>query len=478
MTSPYDEPPIETAVGPVLLAAACGASASGRRTKGPRAGLDRWIAVRDAVAQWAIERPDPDLDRIEDDLFGLLDPLQRSIASRLFARCREVIGDAVVDPEPIAARVIADDGRTVIRQAVTFALTHADGDTELLRLKLARPSDEDEAAILLAGSDPGTVVADLLADPGQVEELPIDRATAEARAQALLALATTPVSDPTPVPGFHCWRCDRTATCGAYPNPWGGDIPSRARTLTLSKSTLGRLAQCHRRVAWKAIHHVPVDDRDAFDDPSRGLVLGEAFHRAMEVALLDDDPAAVFEAYALALPASERDDLLHLWERHADLVADEPHPVAVRRTEYPFGVTIPVPDADTAVVVIGTIDAAGREADGTAALVEHRTGALADLPHLEQELYAVATWMATGEDRVAVHHHHLRADDDACTRRVFDADDLHDALARLAEAAGEIASWDPDDSLAPQVGVGPWCRSCDYETTCVAWRPEGTATTS
>jgi len=140
-------------------------------------------------------------------------------------------------------------------------------------------------------------------------------------------------------------------------------------------------------------------------------------------------------------------------------------------TELEFGVTIPIEDQDTAVVAIGTIDAAGREADGTAAVVEHRTGARAEIPHLEQELYAVAAAWRTQADRVAVHHHFLRADgDEACTRRVFDADDLQQALAYLRDAADTIAGWSPVASLEPEHTVGEWCGTCPYESLCKEWR--------
>jgi hypothetical protein len=85
-------------------------------------------------------------------------------------------------------------------------------------------------------------------------------------------------------------------------------------------------------------------------------------------------------------------------------------------------------------------------------------------------MYAVATWQTTGSTTVAVHHHHLRSDDEPCVRRVFGEPELHAALDALRDAARTIAGWDPDDSLGPAFSVGPWCSACDYEPTCAAWR--------
>lgn len=462
----YDSPPVEHRPADLVLAARCGASASGPTTRGSGMALERWKALRDAIVAWAADRDD--IDRIEQDAFGTFDPVQRSILSRWFLACRNAIGDAEVDADPAAARVFSDDGRTVLRQAVTFVLTHPEGDREALRLTLGTPSDGETAAVLSLGTDPELPVADLLADVGHVEPVEMEPEVAQPTVERLLAIATSE-PDRTPVPGFHCWRCDRTATCGVYRDPWEtGRPPARTRTIKVSRSTLSALGTCERKVAWKAVHQVPAPTDD--DPPTAALVVGSAFHRAMESALLDDDPDAVVDAHASSLPPSERADFHLLWDQHRHLVASEPHPVAVGRTEYPIGLSIPLPDLSTVVVVIGQVDAAGREADGTPAVVEHRTGRRVDVPHLEAEMYAVATWQTTGSERVAVHHHHLRADDEPCVRRTFDRDDLHEALDVLRNAARTIAGWDPEDTLDPGFSVGPWCDTCAVVATCTAWR--------
>jgi hypothetical protein len=465
----YDAPPVEHRPADLVLADRCGASASGPTTRGSGMALERWVALRDAIVAWASDRPDPDVDQVEQDIFGTFDPVQRSILSRYFTACRHAIGDAEVDADPAPARVFSPDGRTVLRQAITFVLSHPEGDREAIRLTLGSPSDGEIASVLALGADPETPVADLLADVGHVEPVEIDPAVAQPIVDRLLGIAIAD-REPIPVPGFHCWRCDRTATCGAYRDPWDtGRPPARTRTIKLSRSTLSALGTCERKVAWKAIHQVPTPSEDT-NAPHTGLVVGSAFHRAMETALLDDAPDAVIATHALGLAPSEQADLHLLWDRHRDLVATEPCPVAVARTEYPIGLSIPLPDLETVVVVIGQVDAAGREADGTPAVVEHRTGRRTEIPHLEAEMYAVATWQTTGSTTVAIHHHHLRSEEEPCVRRVFTEADLHAALDSLREAARTIAGWDPADSLAPGFSVGPWCDACDYAATCAAWR--------
>jgi hypothetical protein len=120
----YDTPPVEHRPTDLALAGHCGASTSGPRTAGTGMALERWKALRDAIVQWAADRPDHDIAAIEDDLFGTFDPVQRSILSRYFTACRTAIGDAELDADPPPARVVSDDGRTVLRQAITFVLTH------------------------------------------------------------------------------------------------------------------------------------------------------------------------------------------------------------------------------------------------------------------------------------------------------------------------------------------------------------------
>ena len=201
----------------------------------------------------------------------------------------------------------------------------------------------------------------------------------------------------------------------------------------------------------------------------RALEMGIGFHAAISTALLDDDPDGVMEAHAQGLPPSERSDFLGLWETHRALSEAESSPVGVSATELPIGCTAPAPtpSGHHAVTMLGIADAAGREPDGTPAVIEHRTTAARELPFLEQELYAVAGAMAVNTDHIAVHHHWLRAPlDEACTRRFFSADDLAVAKEQLLDAATEIASWSRDDATSAPYRVGAWCEWCPYRALC------------
>ncbi len=463
----YGDQPEEFAPHKLRLAAACPAATRGKRSRSPDAALERWKALHDAIAAWVgAGRPD-DVSGIESAHFGVFDPLQRSLLTLAFHRCRTVIGDASVSFDPPSARVFDPTGERVLRVPFQFEFTHGDGDVELLRLKTGRMTTDDEAAVVALALEGSPPAFDLLADPGQAEEIVADPQDARRLVAELFAIAGAEPEPPEPRPGFHCWRCDRAALCGAYPDPWATDIPTRARAVKVSRTALDRVGTCERRVAWQTIHQIPRPEQDFSDTPASSL--GKAFHEVMEHAVAGGDPLAALAATRDTLAPSERDELSMLWDRHLEVVTTEPCPVSVTRTEYEFGVSLPVPDADTVVVAIGRVDAAGREPDGTVAVVEYRTGASPRVPDLEAEFYAVATWLRTGETRVAVHHHHLRSAQ-GCVRSVFDHDDLIAALDLLVGAARAVAGWDQADALSVDHAVGPWCGSCDYEQLCKQWR--------
>ena len=309
---------------------------------------------------------------------------------------------------------------------------------------------------------------EILLEPGQVDSLPIEPDRARAIVDELFALAAQERARTAEYrPGFHCWRCPRVSVCPRHPSLSGEAPPNKTPSVTISKSTLSHLGQCPRRVAWKALIHVPTPGDDEFGGTA--LAMGIGFHAAIATALLDDDPDGVIEAHAHGLPPSERADFLGLWDAHRQLAESESHPVGVTKTELPIGCTAPAPtpSGHHAVTMLGIADAAGREADGTPAVIEHRTTVARELPFLEQELYAVAGALAVGADHIAVHHHWLRAPlEEACTRRVFSGDDLAEARQRLVEAATEIASWSREDATSAPHRVGPWCEWCPYKALC------------
>jgi hypothetical protein len=115
------------------------------------------------------------------------------------------------------------------------------------------------------------------------------------------------------------------------------------------------------------------------------------------------------------------------------------------------------------------LDAAGREADGTPAIVEHRTGGHVTEPVFETDLYAVAGALPVRSHRIAVHSHRLGLQDGPeCERVVYEAEDLQAAVERLAVPAEMIGGWHPDNALDPSYTVGAWCDWCGFKRRCPA----------
>ncbi|NND84601.1 MAG: hypothetical protein HKN46_05570 [Acidimicrobiia bacterium] len=469
----YDQGPKRLRINDTLLEAKCPASRLPGRTNGPRSSLDRWKAVLDCITQWHIDGAPADVSRIEQDLLGAFDPVQRDLCARAFRAWREHIGsDGTATFEPLWPSVTSDDGTHYLSAPMQVELTHEDGSVEHIKVKASSPTSDEERAVVTLAAEEGVDYLEILLEPGQVDALPIDPARAEAIIEELFALAEVERERTAEYrPGFHCWRCRRVSVCARYPSLAGDPPPSGTPSVTLSKSTLAHLDQCPRRVAWKSLIHVPVPGDDDFGGPARAMGIG--FHAAIAAALGDDDPAGVMEAHAQGLPASERADFLGLWDTHQALGANEAAPVEVSATELSIGCTAPAPTSrgTHAVTFLGIADAAGREADGTPAVIEHRTTAARELPYLEQELYAVAGARAVGAERIAVHHHWLRAPlDEACTRRVFEPEDLTQAAEALLGAATQIASWSREDATSAAHRVGPWCEWCPYQALCIRHR--------
>jgi len=184
----------------------------------------------------------------------------------------------------------------------------------------------------------------------------------------------------------------------------------------VSKTWLEKLNVCERQVAWKRLYGIPDDTGD--DDQTARSTLGSAFHQLIAAALLNNDPAAVFNDAMKSAEGSEQLQLRWLFDRHQQLTADDPYPVEYKRTEYEMGITLLVPgvdvnrfdkltDAEVAVVLIARVDGAGRETDGTPVIVEHRTGQSASETSYETDLYALATAWAVRDNKAAVHVHRL-----------------------------------------------------------------------
>ncbi len=419
----------------------------------------------EAITQWYADGTPAEVDRIERDLFGALDPVQREICSQAFRAWRQQVGDSGQVTFSPAGPSVVEDGH-FMSVAIQIELALPDGSVEHFKVKLRTPTSEDERAIITLGGEPGVDYLEVILDPGQVDSLTIDRDRAEELTSELFTLARADLDKKIHAGGFHCWRCDRASLCSQYPPLAESPPPSGTPSVVLGKGTLSHLAECPRRVAWKAIFQFAGDDRESID-PGPALAMGNLFHSAIASALLDTDPSGVMTAHARALAGSEQSEFLGLWESHLDLMAG--HGVELTRTELPIGCTAPAPDAagPLAVTFLGIVDAAGREADGTPAVIEHRTTMRREVPFLEQELYAVAGALAVRANEIAVHHHWLRASgDEACTRRHFTEADLGSARDSLVEAAGVIAGWDREDATDAPFATGEWCAFCPFLTLC------------
>jgi hypothetical protein len=257
------------------------------------------------------------------------------------------------------------------------------------------------------------------------------------------------------------------------------------RSVTVSKTQLGMLAVCGRRVAWDRLHQIPTDT-DGETELRDGLATGLRFHEMAAAAIPGDDPSAVVAAALSEAPPSEAAELGRLWENHLRVWRLDGDPQA-RSVEYSAGLTLLVPGIHVdsrgrestqpvAVTFIGVLDVTGREADGTPMVVEHRTGASGAHGHLEADLYAAAAAASiqastrSWPQRLAVHLHHLSPEPPTCVRRVFERADLDAAVEALREAASTIAGWHPHDALSPPWTAGPWCGACHHRPLCETFR--------
>lgn len=482
MSAYGSEPPTRIDLRDLARLEACPASA-GAPSRLPTPHLDRWKAVYQAVVDWHVHGEPEDADDIADRLFGVIDPVQREIVEHLFAAYRRLHpAGAHIELEPEHGAYV-DDARNLSLSVGIQLEVEADDGWEAVRIKTGRSgtSVEEAAAFYASGAD--KLLVDVrLADDDRVTIGPLDREDATAILESLFdryEAASAP--DRVRRPGLHCYSCNRPARCGQYP-AIGGDVGFRTRTVRMSKTRLAALARCPRSAAWPALYGIPPDRASADEDEGSGRHVANLFHETVAAALLEDDPAAGFDAACRNAPPSEATDLRYLLDQHLDLSARDPHPVTVRTTEYQMGVT-PVVEGrvddargnvgagPVAVAMMCATDANGWESDTVAAVVEHRTGAAsAPLPN-EADLYAVSAWIALGAmerpvDGVAVHFHHLRRTPAECERIFFGPEEITRAVERLTALAEVIADWHPTDATSPAHRIGPYCDWCDRRERC------------
>ena len=459
-------------------------AADGIGTKLPTAALERWKVVRDACASW---HNGTEPDDVIAQQFGALDAVQREIVTDLFrtyVRLMTPSRDEVVDLEGTSIVVAHPDRDAVVSSYVPFTLEGDDGP-ELVKLRTgARGSSAWEQAVLLSGKDPEDSVVEVMLAHGTVEHLSADDDEREAALAEIFSTWERQQEEPAggTRPGWWCFTCPRPARCGQYPSIDGSRIYASTRTIRMSKTWATTLRECHRKVAWKQLHGIPEDDGEDAEDERRSR--GVRFHDLIGSALAADDPQAAFDIGLRSVPESEVKNMEWLWDRHLELEADHEHPIDVKETEYQVGLTVValgktsdrwgkvLVDQPVAVVFLGRADATGREADGTPAVIEFRTGAGAgEVNQLEVDIYALGVSALTGRDRVVVHLHQIGLPDGpVCVREVYDGDALDQALERLEDPATTVANWHPDDATRPDFTVGPWCGQCVFRRRCEAHR--------
>lgn len=480
----HSDPPLRLKASELEAVDACPASA-GPPSRLPRAALDRWLAVRYALEEALANGGD--VDAAVEANAGWLDPVQRELVTDLVGNGVIVLGtsdaEVLFDPDDNAVVVDHPDLNAELTAYIQMVVTDPNDPERVERFRIktgAQGTSKAEAAILLAGSVPDTRFADLMLRDATIEPIELSTEERTAELERLFDIAARERNLKDRRPGWQCYWCDRVARCGQYPAPAGYKVGTRQRTIRISKSDVLRLGECHRRLAWKALHGIP---KDTEDETTPAAAAGLAFHEMIATVLLAEDPDAVFATELERMAPEDREVLAGLYERHTQIEAGHV-PVEYKLTEYQVGATFILEgrDADrdgnvrdgapVAVTVIARTDAVGRELDGTPAVIEHRTGKTSDrIDERETALYAVSVARLLGADTVAVHQHALGADGDPeCLRVVYDAAALTEAEELLASLLAPIATWHPVDATEPAYTLGEWCTTCPYRERCERFR--------
>jgi hypothetical protein len=480
----HDGPPLRLKAAELEMLEECPASA-GSGSQLPRSPLDRWIAVRYSLEEALTNGGD--VDSAVDDNAAWLDPVQRDLVTDLVANGVLILGasDADTEFDPEDNVVTVDVPALNVELASYFQIVVTDprdaAKAECLKIRTGREgTSRAEAAILLDGGDVGIGFADLMLGDGTIEPIEMSPLGIEEEIARLAGLAGRESDLRNRVPGRQCYRCDRVATCGQYPTSDGYRVGSRQRTIRVSKSDVLRPDQCQRRLAWKAVYAVAVDQAD---EPGSAAMTGILFHEILADVVVSDDPDGTFAALLDRVSPEDRNTMTTLYDRHRQIESTHV-PVDYGLAEYQVGSTFVLEglDADRdgnvkpgvaiAVTVVARTDAVGRESDNTPAVIEHRTGKSSDrIDDRETALYAVSVARLLRVDVVAVHQHSLGAHGDPeCIRIVYDADGLAQAEELLTQVLAPIAAWSPVDATDPPYSVGEWCTECPYQARCINYR--------
>lgn len=440
--------------------------------------LRRWTAVRDALVAELGGEPPPEPPEAR------FDPVQAAIVAAQIRKAKPRLpsperGEVDLEWQHLSTPIGADELQVFFQ----FARRTPGGPVELYKLKTARIAEEVEfatsaeeiAAVVVDPRFPdGMEAYELRTADGELIrlEMAADRAR-EALADLGRDYRRMLRSDSRElVAGPHCPTCEVAEVCPTFPaiDPGGGGntlpvrrLPSAVR-LKVSKSRLAEMDYCPRRAAWKAVFSIPPDADHRSRDASAGVEVGNRFHMLMAEALLSPDPASFFAGD----PEMEA-----LYRRHLGLPCTAG--LRLSGTEFPLGLTVRFRTraGSVSVVLYGLADAVGREADGTPAVIDHKTGlAPRSLPH-EAELYGLGALLRIRDaSSVATHIHRLSTGGTppACDRKVWRRDQVGDLAERFARLAGIVASWDLTDAASPPYRVGEWCGTCPFEQRCAAHR--------
>ncbi|MPZ53697.1 MAG: hypothetical protein GEU79_13360 [Acidimicrobiia bacterium] len=442
--------------------------------KASRAGLERWKVLADIVMEWLrSDGTDDAAAEIASNQLADFDTVTRDLIGSWFTGVRRVIhpDDGELDSDPVRPRVTDEAGGRYLTVPLIFALDGESGREEVRLVTGSRGTTPLEAAIFYSDGEEDVELFDMRASSGELT--PIDPpehgpALIEEMFEQDATLAAEPKGPPSP--GLHCFLCPSAMRCGEYPLISDGSPRASTRTVTLSRSNISDLTRCERRVAWQKVHGIPKEDeREGY-----GSSVGSTVHEIIAAHLSGSSPKDALDAARQTCPPDQWSEIAYLFDQH--LVLWDQHPalkvIAVER-EIGFGGMMDDPheSGDGAVVMIGRPDANGWESETTAAVVEWRTGNVAEPYPLESEFYAVAAWekikaMGRALDQVAVHHHFLRPETPLCERRIFSELELIKAKKALAEAGRTALSWDPNDPSQPPYTVGDWCTTCPFENRC------------
>jgi len=131
------EPPTRLKIRDLVLLEACPAS-GGSQTQMPKPQLERWVAVADAVGEWyRSDLGTENINEIEERQMGWLDPVQRDIASSLFATYRQIMPKAAgetVEVDSYFSEVWDTEANTIISAATQLSIVKGN-TTERVKIK-------------------------------------------------------------------------------------------------------------------------------------------------------------------------------------------------------------------------------------------------------------------------------------------------------------------------------------------------------